>query len=157
MVKKILFVSGFLLILFPLFLEGQTTDTIKCEDYFGRINDDLLITRWSRAPVLKESNEIILNNLCEILSDNSFEKVIATLIIDEKGIPVCVKTIPEINNDSLRNVVKEILYTIKFEPALRYEEPVISYYPIIFSKQRCGMYTTNIHKKMKKRSRKSVF
>ncbi|GAB6122105.1 hypothetical protein [Dysgonomonas termitidis] len=124
-------------------------DSVKCEDYFRCINNDLLITRWSRAPILKESNDSIICKLCEILLNNTYEKVIATLIIDENGIPVCVKTIPKIDNDSLRTIVKEMLYAIKFKPAKRYEEPVISYYPIIFNGQRCGMYMANTNKRVK--------
>lgn len=70
MVKKILFISGTLLILFPLFLKGQTMNTIKCNEYFNHINDDLLITRWYQAPVLKESNTTAICNLCDILFRN---------------------------------------------------------------------------------------
>lgn len=139
MVKKILFISVILLILSALFLKGRTMDmdTVKCEDYFKHINGDLLITRWSRAPVLKKSNETIICNVCDILLRNSFGRTIATLIINESGIPICIKTNIEINNDSLKSTIMNLLYSLKFEPAINNKKPVISHFHLIINDKKC--------------------
>ncbi|MFT4223137.1 hypothetical protein [Dysgonomonas sp.] len=138
MVKKILFILGSLLILSSSFLKGQTMDSVKCEDYFRRINNDLLITRWSQAPILKESNDSIICKLCEILLNNSFENTTSTLIIDQRGNPICTETNIEFDIDSLRNNVVTLLYSLKFEPAIRDKKPVISHFHLIINDKKCN-------------------
>lgn len=150
MVKKIFLISGILLIITPFFLKGQTMDTVKCEDYFNRINDGLLITKWSRAPVLKESNATAICYLCDLLLRNSFKNTTATFIIDEFGIPICVKTNSVINNDSLKSTIMTLLYNIKFEPAIRNKEPVMSHFHLIINDKKCKTKD----KEKKKRSKK---
>ena len=111
---------------------------------------DQIIDLWSRAPILKESNSSVLSKLCSIVPINSLEQIIAAFILDKKGKPICIRTYPEIKNDSIKNEIIQMLFQLEFEPAIGDKNPVISHCFLIINNKKCEMYKSmNKHKRRK--------
>jgi hypothetical protein len=134
-------------------INAQTVDSIDCEKYFEYLqesnNRGELITRWVKMPVLKECNHDVLSNICDLYSKDTVNRIIATLVIDKEGNPVCIHT--NIKNDSLKILIINWLYKLKFEPAIGFEKPVLSHYPIIIDSVKCKYYLGIGRKKKKKK------
>ena len=131
--------------------KAQTTDSINCGKYFSELEKTQLITLWSKPPLLKEKNAPILCELCDMIANDSCENIVATLILDKIGIPICAGIYSEIINDSLKSRIIKLLYQLEFEPAIGHQTPVISHYLLIVNSKKCKMYKgMNEHKKKKK-------
>ena len=138
--KRILLSTVFMSISFFHFMNAQTIDSLNCDKYFNRLENSQLKNLWSQAPFLKHNNSPILCEVCDIISANSYKNFIATLILNKKGIPVCIKTYHEIIQDSLINRIIELLYKIEFDPAITNKDTIMSHYTLIFNTQKCEIY-----------------
>jgi hypothetical protein len=150
MVKTIiiLFISS-VNIFFSYKIEAQEIDSIKCDEYFSRLNEVEMVTLWSNPPVFKEEYTSVLCELCNKISIDSTKYLMTTLILDKKGDVVCIKIYPNIESDSLKNVITDLLFKIKFEPAIGYKNPVVSHYILLFNNQRCKLYEDMNRRKQK--------
>ena len=131
MVKRIIILSVVFMCtsLFHV-MKSQITDSI-CDEYFRDLEEiKPLLNLWSNPPILKENSTPLLHELCNIIvSNDSCKNFHATLILDIKGVPICIKIYPEIIRDSLKNEIIKLVYQLEFEPAITgYQNPVVSHY-----------------------------
>ena len=144
MVKKIFIATICIGSVAPFhFSNAQTMDTVKCNEYFEYFNDlykNQIVTLWSQAPSLKETNAPVLSNLCDLVSENDCEHFVASLILNKNGRVVCIKTHPKIMNDSLMMDIENLLYKLEFEPAIGYKDSIIAHYILVLNTQKCKMY-----------------
>ena len=118
------------------FVQAQTMDSL----YFSLLKNTKLMNSWTRAPYLKENNTPILCELCELISEDPCEDFIAILILDTIGNPVCIKIFPEILSEFSKIKIVNLLYQLKFDPAIGNQKPVISHYLLVINSKKCKMY-----------------
>ena len=116
-------------------------DSIDCSKYYNNLGKMTLTDRWSRPPLPKQSSFLpIVCELCDMIVRDSGERMVAIFVLDKNGVPICVKTYPEIAIDSLRNEVMKLLYKMEFDPALVYKDSVRSHISLVLDAEKCERY-----------------
>ena len=135
------------------YIQAQNINSAQCDEYFNLLDtSDGLITIWEQAPALKTSNLDILDSLCDVLTCYKPSYFYATYIIDGNGMPICYKFDIDMNNDSLKASISNLLGRIKFSPAYAIEnKSVISHYLLIINSTNCNM-NFYLSKRKKRRS-----
>ena len=154
--KKIIVLSLLICfhVIFVRYIQAQSINSAQCEEYFKLLDapDGLkTIWVWEQAPTLKTSNWDILDSLCNVLTCYKPSYFYATYIIDGNGMPICYKFDIDINNDSLKASITNLLNRIKFTPAYAIEnKSVISHYLLIINSTNCN---ANFYLSKRKRSK----
>lgn len=109
------------------------TDANKCEENFAHYDTLLgenLIVIWETPPILKECSGKELGKLEKLVSKlERYEYILADLIIDSEGVPICFRFKPEVEKKTKSELIEK-LKLLRFEPAMREGKGVESIYTI---------------------------
>ena len=129
MVKNIVLI----LTLFASTLANAQTDAYKCEEYFAHYDTLLgenLIVIWETPPILKKCSHKEIGKLEKLVSkQESYEYILADMIIDSEGVPICFRFKQEVET-KIKSELIEKLKLLRFKPAMRDGKRVESIYTI---------------------------
>lgn len=141
MVKKIIIIVFLLCI--SSFMQSQTVDSLKCEDYFKyfeNIFSNYLVNLWEKSQKLLGESQIFLEQMKKNLQQVSYTGyVLVTLIINEEGLPCCHKLQSSISlNKLLENELISEVYKLRFMPAIKNNNiPTVSIYSFKLQPKGC--------------------
>lgn len=137
---------------YPFGVKCQNIENQKCEQYFEELKQKsetsiLIPIFWDQAPVLENSAIPLINKICNKLHENYLEgRIMLGFILKEDGNPMCVTISIDIENTSLKNEILNLLYAVKFQPAIVNGKPVRSHAYIALNRAKCREYEILIKK-----------